>query len=129
MFKQGESDWAQQSEEDMLRPNWLRYLEGPKEEALLERQGKAYRNMWSTAGFFHAVELTVTGEGEPVPVGSPSSPLYTFDPVRVSCGADGVTEWSPDPGSKKRFIFHVRDTEKYPAAMTAALKAIVGALP
>ncbi len=129
MFKQGESDWAQQSEDDMLRPNWLRYLEGPKEAALFERQEKAYRNMWSTAGFFHAAGLAVTGEGKLGPVGAATQPLYTFDPVRVRCGADGVTEWSPDPESKRRFIFHVRDAAKYPGAMTAALKTLLSTLP
>ena len=55
-------------------------------------------------------------------------PVYTFDPVRVRCGADGVTQWSPDPGSRDRFLFHVRDRERYPAAMTAALGALLSSL-
>jgi hypothetical protein len=129
MFKQGESDREDQSEAEALRPNWLRYLEGPREEALLERQGKVVRNMWSTAGFLHAAGLAVTPDGELAPLDRITFPLYTFDPVRVRCGPDGVTEWTPDPGSKKRFLFHVRDSERYAGAMTAGLKSLLGALP
>jgi hypothetical protein len=129
MFKQGESDQAHQSEPEALRPNWLRYLEGPREEALLERQGPRFRNMWSTAGFIHAAGLVVSADGGLGRLGAVAAPVYSFDPVRVRCGADGITEWSPDPGSRDRFIFHVRDVGRYPAAMTAALKKILQALP
>ena len=129
LFKQGESDRAAQSEADALRPNWLRYLDGPREEALLERQGRQFRNMWSTAGFLHAAGLGVSADGAVAPLASVASPAYTFDPVRVRCGADGVTEWSPDPRSRDRFIFRVRDVARYPAAMTAALTTLLRALP
>jgi hypothetical protein len=57
------------------------------------------------------------------------APVYTFDPVRVRCGADGVTEWSPAPGSRDRFLFHIRDSGRYPAAMTAALATLLRTLP
>ena len=129
MLKQGESDRDHQSEADVLRPSWLRTLEGPADEALLERQGGRFRNMWSTAGFFHMAGLSVAGNGL---VGgrddAQTRPVYTFDPVRVRCGADGVTEWSLDPRSQNRFLFHVRDQEEYPAAMTAALGALLSSL-
>jgi len=129
MFKQGDSDRAQQSEADALRPSWLRTLEGPRDEALLERQGGRLRNMWSTAGFFHMAGLSVAVSGL-VGAGDNTQPpaVYTFDPVRVKCGADGVTHWSPDPRSRDRFLFHVRDLDRYPAAMTAALGALLGSL-
>jgi hypothetical protein len=128
MFKQGASDLANQAESDALRPNWLRYLEGPNEDALLERQGAQFRNMWSTAGFLHAAGLAVSIDGGLGPLGSVASPVYSFDPIRVRCGADGVTEWSPDPGSRNRSIFHVRDVERYPVAMTAALGTLLRTL-
>ena len=129
MFKQGDSDRARQSEADALRPSWLRTLEGPADAALLGRLGDRFRNMWCTAGFFHMAGLSVAGSGL---VGerddAQTRPVYTFDPVRVRCGADGVTRWSPDPGSRDRFLFHVRDRERYPSAMTAALGALLGSL-
>jgi hypothetical protein len=129
MFKQGESDRARQAEAESLRPNWLRYLEGPPDEALLERQGEMPRNMWSTAGFLHAAGLSVAADGRIVErKDAEPSPAYSFDTVRVRCGADGVTEWSPDPRSRNRFLFHVRDVERYPAAMTAALGELLGSL-
>jgi len=129
MFKQGDSDRDHQSEADALRPSWLRTLEGPREEALLERLGEHFRNMWCTAGFFHMARLSVAGngllrEGED----ASTQPVYTFDPVRVRCGDDGITRWSPDPGSRDRHIFHIRDHDRYPAAMTAALRELLSSL-
>jgi hypothetical protein len=130
MFKQGESDRAHQSEADAIRSNWLRYLEGTPETALIERQGERTRNMWCTAGFFHMAGLSVTGEGQLRGRGdTASSPVYTFDPVRVRCDAGGITEWSPDPRSRDRFLFHIRDGARYPAAMTAALGTLLRSLP
>ncbi len=64
MFKQGDSDRAHQTEADAIRPNWLRYLEGPPEASLIERQGESTRNMWCTAGFFHMAGLAVSREGQ-----------------------------------------------------------------
>ena len=129
MFKQGEADRARQTEAEALRPNWFRYLEGPPDEALLERQGERARNMWCTAGFLHAAGLSVAPDGRIRGRGGVEAvPLYAFDPVRVRCGADGRTEWSPDPRSRDRFLFHVRDVERYPGAMTAALGELLGSL-
>ena len=129
MFKQGESDRAYHAETDALRPDWLRALEGPTDEHLLERQGAVVRSMWSTAGFFHAAGLAVDATGAVRDRhDAPGTPVFSFDPIRVRCGDDGVTEWSPDPGSRDRFMFHVRDRERYPEAMTAALGDLLGSL-
>jgi hypothetical protein len=129
MFEQGESDRVHRPEAEALRPSWLRALEGPTEEDLIERQGAVVRNMWSTAGFFHAAGLAVDAAGAVFERGEDSAtPVYTFDPIRVRCGADGVTEWAPDPASRDRYIFHVRDRERYAAAMTAALGGLLGSL-
>ena len=129
MLKQGESEREHQTEADALRPSWLRTLEGPPDQALLERQGARPRNMWSTAGFFHAAGLAVSAAGAIAERGGATAqPVFTLDPIRVRCGADGITEWSPDPASRDRFIIHIRDKERYPAAMTAALGELLSSL-
>jgi hypothetical protein len=130
MLKQGESEREYQTEIDALRPSWLRTLESPPDEGLLGRQGARPRNMWSTAGFFHAAGLAVTMTGAILERGGATSgpPVFTLDPVRVRCGADGITEWAPDPKSRDRFIFHIRDKDRYAAAMTAALGELLGSL-
>jgi len=130
MLKQGESERERQTEADALRPIWLRSLEGPPDAALLERQGGRWRNMWSTAGFFHAAGLAVTTAGAVGERGDTASdpPVFTLDPIRVRCGADGVTEWTPDSASRGRFIVHIRDKERYAAAMAAALGEVLGSL-
>ncbi len=129
MFKQGKSEEAFQRPEEALRPNWLRYLEGPVDGDLIERQGKRGRNMWCTAGFFHAAGLSILADGAIAPLGTPLSPLFTFDPVRVRCDAAGVTTWSDDSASRDRFMFHVRDEARYSGAMAAAMRDLLRQLP
>jgi len=129
MLKQGGSDRENQTEAEALRPSWLRTLEGPPDRPLLERQGSRFRNMWSTAGFFHAAGLSIGPAGTAGSLtGATAPPVFTFDPVRVKCGADGITEWSPDPSSRDRYIFHVRDRGRYAGAMTAALGELLSTL-
>jgi hypothetical protein len=110
--------------------NWLVYLEGTKDEALLSKVGSMYRNMWCTAGFLHATGYTVTHGGQIVPLNEKhAGPIFTFDAVKVECDDNGVTHWAHNDGSKDRFIFHVRDTNNYQPAMTGAVKSLLTALP
>ena len=108
---------------------WLQQLAAPKDAEALAAQGSRDRNMWCTAGFLHAAGLTVTKSGEIVPLKSASDVVFAFEPVRVKCSAAGVTEWTKDPQSKKRFILRVTDVERYQSAMTSALKSLLTKLP
>jgi hypothetical protein len=110
--------------------NWLGYLRGKKDNALLAKYGAMDRHMWCTAGFLHAAGYTVSRDGKIVhPDEKASRPVFTFDPIRVKCDANGVTKWAPDKNSKNRFIFHVRDTDNYRPAMTEAMKSLLMMLP
>jgi hypothetical protein len=110
--------------------NWLQYLNGGKDERLLAEHGGNYRNMWCTGGFLHAAGKTVSRSGQIVPLDSEgASPVFTFDPIKVRCGDDGVTEWTMDQNRDTRYIFHVRDVENYESAMTAAMKSLLMSLP
>jgi hypothetical protein len=128
VFKQGGPERGQQQQAAALRPNWLHYLEGPNEAELLARVGRQYRNMWCTGGFLHAAGFGVSGDGKFAPLAEVKTPAFTFDPVQVHCNADGVTTWTPDPQSRNRFLFHVRDEAHYGTAMTAALRTLLGAI-
>jgi hypothetical protein len=127
VFKHGEL--RKQQPADDPRTDWLHYLLGAKEPELLARVGAMQRNMWCTGGFLHAAGLTVSGDGKIVPLSQAKDPVFSFDPIQVTCSAQGVTQWHADPAATKRFIFHVRDTERYAAAMTAALKSLLSKLP
>lgn len=109
--------------------NWLRYLLGPKETDLLTHQGTLWRNMWCTAGFLHAVGLTVSPEGRILPAAEARDAVFSFDPISVQCTPQGITEWSPAGTAKNRYIFRVRDTQHYESAMTSALKSLLSTLP
>jgi hypothetical protein len=85
--------------------------------------------MWCTAGFLHAVGKTVTRDGRIAPLGNVKDPVFTFDPVQVTCSEEGVTRWRAGANSPKRLLFHVRDQQQYPAAMTSALKSLLAELP
>ena len=108
---------------------WLQYLVGPRETDLLVRQGQLDRNMWCTGGFLHAVGLTVTVDGQIVPLAEAKNPVYTFEPMRVECLPSGVTHWTPDAKSTDRFIFRVLNPERYASAMTAAMRTLLKTLP
>lgn len=110
--------------------DWLRYLLGPNDDALLARQGALYRNMWCTGGFFHAIGQTVARDGRIIPLtGSEKDAVFTFEPIHVQCSDKGVTEWTKVARSKGRFIFRVLDRERYAAAMTAAMRSLLQTLP
>lgn len=128
MFLQGGSE-AGRATAESLRPNWLRYLEGPKNPQLSARVNAMDRNMWCTGGFLHAVGKTVTRDGQIVPLGHAKDPVFTFDPVQITCSEKGVTRWQAGASSPKRLLFHVRDPQQYPAAMTSALKSLLAELP
>lgn len=110
--------------------NWLHYLKGPKDEALLSRVGDTIRHMWCTAGFFHAAGYMVTRYGKIVSRDKNShQAVFSFDPIKINCTDNGVTQWTPDDDSKHHFIFHVRDVEHYQSAMTTAMKSLLMTLP
>jgi hypothetical protein len=110
--------------------NWLGYLEGKKDEALLSKVGSVYRNMWCTAGFLHEAGYTVTRDGQIVSRNEKhAEPVFTFDAVKVKCDDNGVTHWVNDDSSTDRFIFHVQDTDNYQSAMTTGMKSLLIALP
>jgi hypothetical protein len=110
--------------------NWLNYLKGPKDQPLLSKVGGITRHMWCTGGFFHAAGYTVCSDGKIVPLDEVSeSPVFTFDPITIQCADNGVTQWTFDENSKRRFIFHVRDIDHYQTAMTTAMKSLLMTLP
>jgi len=109
---------------------WLSYLLGPSDQNLLKEFGAKGRHMWCTGGFLHAAGLAVTQAGDIVPLArAGSTAILSFDPIKVSCSDGGVTEWTHDPDSTQRYIFHVRDINHYQAAMTSAMKTLLQGLP
>lgn len=110
--------------------NWLGYLKGQKDKALLSKFAGMDRHIWCTGGFLHAAGYTVSRDGKIVPFNEGrDSSIFTFDAVRVTCGDDGVTRWRQDDTSRKRFMFHVQDRDNYQSAMTKAMKSLLTELP
>jgi hypothetical protein len=110
--------------------NWLNYLKGKNDKALLSKVGGMYRHMWCTGGFLHSAGYTVSGSGKIVSLNDkPNLPVFTFDPIKARCEESGVTKWIHDNNATNRFIFHVRDAEKYQSAMTKAMKSLLMSLP
>ena len=110
--------------------NWLGYLEGTPDTALLAEHSDKDRHMWCTAGLLHAAGYTVTREGKTLRrTEAQNSAVFDFDPIEVTCAESGVTKWYPGSRSSSRFILHVRDRETYQAAVTKAMKALLTQLP
>lgn len=109
--------------------DWLRALYRPPDPALLQKYSQQERNMWSVASLYHAAGLTVTRNGELVPLEKAGDmAVYGFQPVRVSCDQHAVTTWQPDPRRRNRQMFLVHDLDRYQSAMTQALKGVLASV-
>jgi len=53
--------------------------------------------------------------------------VFSFDPIRFTGRGGG--DWTADPNGASRFIFHVRDTNRYGPAATGAMKSPLATLP
>jgi len=121
MFKQGRFE-----PEETPNLAWLDYLLSDGDEKVLQHQGTLFRNMWCTAGFFHAVGKTVRKDGEVIPLArAGQDAVFGFEPIRISSTDDGHTEWSRDDTSHDRFIFRVLSLEDYQPAVTKAMKTLL----
>ena len=106
--------------------NWLSYLLDPQNESTAQKYYDEVRGMYSTASFVHAAGKTVTSEGEILPLEAAGErAVYEFIPIDVRCDENGITEWQKAKGSTDRYIFHVRDMDKYPKAMGKALRSMM----
>jgi hypothetical protein len=109
---------------------WLEYLREPVDEILLSKFAGMDRHMWCTGGFLHAAGYTVSADGKTLGIGKDCDPpVFTFDKVKIACSDNGITKWQRDETSKRRFIFHVQDTNNYQSAMAGAMKSLLTELP
>ncbi len=110
--------------------SWLKYLNDPKDEAVLTKFGEEFRYMWCTAGFLHVAGKAVTSDGEIIKLEEvEGKSVFTFDPIEIECDDLGLTKWTPGDGASNRYIYHVRDRENYIMAMTKAMKTVLKTLP
>ncbi len=110
--------------------NWLRYLLGSVDQDAIKTFGDLYRHMWCTGGFLHAARKTVTVNGQIVPLGTANDQaVFSFDPIKIQCSDQGVTEWKHDTQATDRYIFHVRNVTGYEQALTQSLKTLLKTLP
>jgi hypothetical protein len=107
---------------------WQRYLRRPVDTAALARHGETKRSLWSIASLMAAAGLSVTRDGRLLPAAEVADPLFTFDPVTVTCADNGQTTWQAATAPTGRFIFHVRDEAAYAASMTKALAELLSTL-
>jgi hypothetical protein len=109
--------------------NWLSYLLDPNSAKVTEKYLEDERGMYSTAGFLHAAGKTISLDGQVVSIAEAGgNSLYEFVPIEVRCSDDGITEWHR-VSKAMRYIFRIRDKERYRDAMVAALKSLLTRLP
>ncbi len=121
MFRDGH----EQDNKKAFSINWVRYLKAPIEEDVLEEQCGKGRAMWCTAGFLHATQLTVTADGEIVPLSDQSdNPVFTFDPISISSIENQTIHWKPAKTSN-HYILHIHQRDIYDKVMSRALKDLL----
>ena len=108
---------------------WLRALDRPVDQELLDKHSASFRNMWCTAPIFHSVGLTTTKNGEIVAADKTDDPLFSFEPAQMSCDDNGEVVWEPrasqSASAPERYIFKIHDTARYTDAMITAMKRLL----
>lgn len=109
---------------------WLSYIQGPVNQALLEEQMDVGRPMWSLPGYLMSAGYNCDKDGtlrygEDNPAG-----IYSYEPVQVVCGPDGILEWkeSDDPNSRVK-MFRIRNLDAFQNAMIAVVRQLLEILP
>ena len=78
------------------------------------------RRFYSTASIFHGAGLEVEPDGSVVPEAQAREPVFTFEPIRVSCDDSGVTRWEYADADTGRYILKVSGP-RYASAMAEAM--------
>ena len=116
--------------EKVKNQSWLRCLNKQPNQALLAKQSSRGRNMFCTSGFFHAAGKAVTRDGRIVKLGQQdANAVFSFDPIKISCDDNAITQWAADINAENRFMFSILDIANYQSAITKALKSLLTSLP
>jgi len=114
----------------IMDPKWLYFIIRAKVDEYIELYGEHLRNMWCTGGFLHTASKTVTLEGDIVKLNQEGiQPVYTFEPIEVTCDNQGKTTWNLTTKPTNRYIFKIQDKRQYQEAMTIAMKSLLMKLP
>jgi hypothetical protein len=107
---------------------WLMHLNSPPSQEVLEVIGWRGRNMWCTAGFFHAAGQAVDTQGRIVEPDAPNT-VFSFVPIDVQCDNDGRTRWKPAGEAGDRYILRIDEIGAYRSAMVAAMRDLLATFP
>jgi hypothetical protein len=109
---------------------WFAYLNKEVDENLLNAQGDRTREMWSTAGFFHAAGLTIDVNGKLWELDDcKEDTVYKVVPIEAICDENGRVSWKEVEKSNQYIFVKTEDRQAYAKAMTNAMKEILVKLP
>jgi hypothetical protein len=109
---------------------WLSYLLDSSSATAAAKYLNKPRGLCCTAGFLHASGNTVTMDGRIVSsekIGNDA--VFEYIPIEVQCNDNGITHWQKSGQRTNRYIFRVRDTDKYSEAMFNGLASLLRSLP
>ena len=101
-------------------PMWLTWLDRKAPSPALEEERGLPRRFYSTASIVHGAGLEVEPDGSVVPEAQAREPVFTFEPIRVSCDDSGVTRWEYAEADTGRYILKVSGP-RYASAMAEAM--------
>ncbi len=110
-------------------PHWLLTLDAELDTDRWTAILRERRGMWSTASLLWMAGLTVLQDGNIIPISEAHEHrdlLFRMDPISVSCGTDGRTQWKLNSNANAtRWIFHNLAPERYATAMTLAVRHLL----
>ena len=107
--------------------DWLTYMENATiDTARFNEICSRIDEKWCTAGFIHAAGKAVDESGQIFNLknDSKAKPVYSFQPIELSCDENSRTNWGYTSQPTNRYILKVEDLENYQGAMTAALSQL-----
>ena len=109
---------------------WLAYLKKDVNEVLLKQQCEKQREMWSTAGIFHAAGKTVDVNGTIWNIDKcKKETVFKVVPISAVCDDFGRVMWKRTEKSNQYIFVKTEDRQIYAKAMTNAIKEILSELP
>lgn len=96
---------------------WLSYIQDAVDTERLNEWCTKKRQMWSTPGFLLSAGLSCMADGTCIDEAECKTPLFSYTPVKVRCGRNGLLDWEDSDTDTGVYMFRLTNPDRYEQAM------------